>query len=58
MHKKPIYGGRTILITETVEITLGVYLKKGTLALRYSAEPHRIWIFFCTPALFFKFMQL
>jgi hypothetical protein len=54
MHKKPIYGGRMILITDTAEITTGAFLKKGTSTLRYSAESHRIWIFFCTPALFLK----
>jgi hypothetical protein len=51
--KSPYMAAELILITDTAEITPGAFLKKGTSTLRYSAEPHKIWIFFCTPALFF-----
>jgi hypothetical protein len=41
-----------ILITGAEEVTSGAFPEMETAGPGYIAEPHRIWIFFCTPALF------
>jgi hypothetical protein len=38
-------------ITGTAEVTPGVFKEMETAGPGYIEEPHRIWIFFCTPVL-------
>jgi len=51
MQKKPIYGGKINLITDTAEIRPGDFLPEHIRNFKVLAEPRRIWIFFCTPSL-------
>ena len=51
MRKKPIYGGRIYLITDTAEITSADF-PELTRNSKVLSEPHRIWLFFRTPSLF------
>jgi hypothetical protein len=59
MHKKPIYGGKIILITEAADITSGDFPNKvfGPLRVRCGAAQN-MDLFLHTHPLIVNFMQL
>jgi hypothetical protein len=53
MHKKPIYGGRIDSDHGNRGNNAWCIPEKGDINTKYSTEPYRIWIFFCSPDLSF-----